>query len=798
MKSTPDKVADPVRIDILANIQFAYGRNAIRGVRQYLQEKRPDVELDVLLHEPSYLNCLDSLYDGLLTTIHPPELDQIRSTTPVIQLTGHRSVEHAQVDNVDNLAVGALAAKSLVDFGVASCVYFEGFYNNSVTQHVNSRQREQGYLEELKALESDHLHRCCVPDHLSSRRELMDWIASLPKPLGVFAFNDLRALEVAECCKVLGLSIPHEVAIIGVDDDQFFTRMNRPHLSSIDTNITAVAHNATARLLAMIEGTTVAESDCISEQPVLHARASTGAYCCDDSVVSKAINTMMRQLHEKPRFAMIAREIGCTLRVLEQRFQTYLGSSMTSVFRELQIFEAKRLIRNSDDPLDEIAYQLGMELSGMCRLFKQVCRQTPGAYKKCFDRHAPQLPPAANHGFNSARKDIHIGLILPLTGQCSYEIIRGAQAYAERHGKLRLSLCIDATQPLLKKGFSDLEDFDAVSKCDAFIASHNVVFPPGVLGSKPVVTVDHERSMSDCWQLSANNYELGAIAAKYYLRKGFQQFAYCGLSASGFSIGASDSIDSRSEQRQQGFCDTLLNAGVAKSSIQCMVYCGFGSLVQPLIQLPAKTGIFAFNDVIGRLLIEQCRQLGIRVPEDISVLGCDNGEFLCEQSSPTLSSIDVNFFLGAFRAIEQLVNHFESGSGIDSSSMVAECRHVVERDSTASLGVNDPRVQNIVEYIQRHYAQNLSVEQIVENCQLTRRAAEVRFRKVIPHGILDEVHTVRLNHARDLLTASPLSIKEIADRVGYINAAHFARTFKKYMGLSPKVFRQQHSNLVLA
>ncbi|TVR47973.1 MAG: hypothetical protein EA425_15045, partial [Puniceicoccaceae bacterium] len=155
----------------------------------------------------------------------------------------------------DDLEVGRWGARHLRERGFAHYA-FCGF-----TSHHFSDLRGRGFAEQL-ASENCTASTFASPASRSSRSEvrdlqfekLCDWIRGLPKPVGIMACNDNRAYHIIEACHCLGLRVPHEVAVLGVDNDEIRCEMAAVPISSIALNTQRIGHEALCLLVALLDG----------------------------------------------------------------------------------------------------------------------------------------------------------------------------------------------------------------------------------------------------------------------------------------------------------------------------------------------------------------------------------------------------------------------------------------------------------------------------------------------------------------------------------------------------------------
>jgi LacI family transcriptional regulator len=117
--------------------------------------------------------------------------------------------------------------------------------------------------------------------------------------------------------------------------------------------------------------------------------------------------------------------------------------------------------------------------------------------------------------------------------------------------------------------------------------------------------------------------------------------------------------------------------------------------------------------------------------------------------------------------------------------------HVVARQSTDVLAMEDADVVAALRYIRRCGQFSIGVQQVVERTGLSRRALEQRFRKALGRSIHDEIERVRLELIMQMLTETQKSVGEIARALGFPDAGHVSRLFRKAKGISPTTYRRQ-------
>ena len=217
-------------------------------------------------------------------------------------------------------------------------------------------------------------------------------------------------------------------------------------------------------------------------------------------------------------------------------------------------------------------------------------------------------------------------------------------------------------------------------------------------------------------------------------------------------------------------------------------------LAKWLATLPSPLGVLGANDQIARQIIQACHLVHLEVPEDVAVVGIDNDEELCESAQPSISSIDVGFAASGMIAAESL-DRLMSSPSIAPLHIKFPPLCLVRRKSTRLLKKTDKDVSQAAERIRREACSGLSAQDVTKDFNCSRRMAEIRFRKVIGHSILQEIRQVRLETAKRLLRNPKLGLNFIANQCGYSSSTVFSIFFRAETGISPTEWRNSNNGL---
>ncbi len=218
---------------------------------------------------------------------------------------------------------------------------------------------------------------------------------------------------------------------------------------------------------------------------------------------------------------------------------------------------------------------------------------------------------------------------------------------------------------------------------------------------------------------------------------------------------------------------------------------GTGSLTLAswLKALPKPAGVMACYDIRGQQVLDVCRAVGLRVPEEVAVIGQHNDELLCELCEPPLSSVIPNarrVGLEAGRILDELMR----GRKVAPVAIEIPPIGVATRASTDLVAVDDPRLTVAIRFIREHTFDRMTVNDIARAAGMSRSLLERKFRDVVGKSIWDHVLQLRLRAAEQMLTQTTVSIAEIAERTGFGTAEHFSASCKRLKGLSPRELRR--------
>ena len=235
---------------------------------------------------------------------------------------------------------------------------------------------------------------------VASRRELTalaEWLASLPKPVAVFTATDERSRDALLACRERNLAVPRDVAILGVDDDEFVCLHTFPNLSSVTMDYEALGRIAAEELWRMMEGGKARRYAC--EMPLLgvSARASTAPQGVGGPLVNAALEWIEAHACEGAAVADVANAVGVSRPLLDLRFRELRSRTVLNALQERRLREVRRLLRETDDSIETICGAAGFgDASGLRRLFRQRfgCSMREWRKRNAFGTRSSFVPPS--------------------------------------------------------------------------------------------------------------------------------------------------------------------------------------------------------------------------------------------------------------------------------------------------------------------------------------------------------------------------------------------------------------------
>jgi LacI family transcriptional regulator len=387
-----EKRTNRPRVALLIESTRAYGRGTLLGVARFVREHGP---WSIFLQErgladvpPNWLKGWEG--DGVIARIENHAMaDAIqRLKVPAVDLRYLLPNLRMPSVRTDDAAVSRMAFDHLRERGFrhfAFCGFNGADYSDIRSRSFCEKVRETGHSCHV-FMNSDQPKVCGTLKHeeqgLTDGERVGQWLKSLPKPLGLMACNDIRGQQVLSACRAVGLAVPDEVSVIGVDNDPVLCELSDPPLSSVIPHTERIGYEAAALLSQMMNGEKPAEKPYVIEPMGIVTRRSTDVLAIDDDHVAAALRFIRDHACEGIDVSDVLRAIPLSRSTLERRFTQLLNCSPKDEILRVRLNRAKQLLSDTDFPLWLIAEKIGLEYAEYFSvIFKKKTGVTPGDYR---------------------------------------------------------------------------------------------------------------------------------------------------------------------------------------------------------------------------------------------------------------------------------------------------------------------------------------------------------------------------------------------------------------------------------
>jgi LacI family transcriptional regulator len=300
----------------------------------------------------------------------------------------------------------------------------------------------------------------------------------------------------------------------------------------------------------------------------------------------------------------------------------------------------------------------------------------------------------------------------------------------------------------------------------------------------PVVNVSSRPNRPARHSVLPDNRAAGEQAAAHLMACGFEQFGFLG-GDEGFAI-----------ERRAGFAAALASRNFALASQDHGEYRGrrldqdLRLLRRWLAACPKPLGLFCANDELSARALQTCRSLGLRVPEEIAVLGVDNDRLVCLLAPVPISSVDLNPEAIGHAAATMLLSMI-SGSRPAVDRILIPPTGVVARETTSVAVTSDGALNAALSYTNSHLSRRITVQDLARLAGMSERSLQKRYVARFGHGPARQILFSRIEHAKKLLSETQHTLKGVAIESGFSTFEHFCRVFRRGVGMGPTEYRQR-------
>ena len=377
------------------------------------------------------------------------------------------------------------------------------------------------------------------------------------------------------------------------------------------------------------------------------------------------------------------------------------------------------------------------------------------------------------------KKNRTIAFVFPtLMSSFKTEILMGMAQYAQKRRNIVIR-CFEE---------DDLDEKNPFAECDGIFTDlpNGKAMDHMAATGLPIVRFHDEPKRPGMIDIGFDDRRIGAMAAEWFLRRGFKNFAYCG------NRGSNDS-----DAVEKAFAST-----VAKAGFECAVfdepaimrrkkYHRTINILQRCLDkwiktLPPHTAVLCLHDFRASHFLEACLRNGRAVPDDIAIMGQYNDVGICACSPVTITSVDVNaraFGEAAMRILESAIEN-PVAPKLRQTFLVPPVG-IVERESTAVYPVDPPWLAETLLLLDKNLDTPISATDLAKAAGVSHTALQRAFRKAFRTTPGKYIMSVKMREAKRLLDESRINVKEVAARTGFSSQQYFSHAYREFYGHPP-------------
>jgi len=394
-------------------------------------------------------------------------------------------------------------------------------------------------------------------------------------------------------------------------------------------------------------------------------------------------------------------------------------------------------------------------------------------------RHDGKTPRSKMPSLSKPKARPAVALLVETSNAFSRELLHGIRNWIRGHGSWAIHLSEQGRGEVPPAWLKDWSGDGIIAR----IENERIARCVRACGV-PVVNVSAADVAPGVPSVTSDSAVIASLAARHLMERGLRHFGYCGDARFDWSRRHGENF--AAELRRAGFtCEYFPVSRRDAADRQGER----ARLAEWLRVLPKPVGVMTCYDIRGQQVLDVCRATGLRVPDEVAVIGQHNDELLCDLCDPPLSSVIPDARRIGFLAAE-LLDGLMRGKRPPKRAVRVAPLGVATRQSTDTLAVEDARLAKAMHFIRERAFGTLAVEDITRAAGMSRSLLERRFREVFGGSVWNHVLEMRCRAAEQLLRGTPLGTMEIAERTGFGTAEHFSTVFRQRRGVPPSALRR--------
>jgi LacI family transcriptional regulator len=371
--------------------------------------------------------------------------------------------------------------------------------------------------------------------------------------------------------------------------------------------------------------------------------------------------------------------------------------------------------------------------------------------------------------------------VLLALGWYDYRLHKGIEKYAQEHNwHLHADFTREKVIPWGWQGDGILAWLGAGDDLADFVCAAKL----------PTVDFSYRRPHLKFARVLEDHAHAARLAAEHFLTRGFTNFCFY-----------SDANNWSYEERGQGFIKTLAATGHDCTWLRWLESPAYATgkqewqrkrkwLASEMKRAAKPLAVFAGNDAQALDVLESCESAGIKVPEEVAIVGTESNLLAPDAMHTPITSVDTNLEILGYRGAE-LLDQLMHGKRAPAEPIRVPAAGVIVRKSSDILTIKHPGVARSLNYIWEHGHKPICIKDLVGVAAMSRRGLHKAFLEHIGRTPGQELQRVRIERARKFLSTTSQKVETIAHDCGYQSINSFCVAFKRATGMSAKQFRDK-------
>ena len=386
---------DKRTIGVMVEITREFGRDLCKGIAAFAGERE---DVSPVFITPDMLKRKSELarFDGFIVRVMNGAMARTLAATrkPVVDVYYERPYDGFAIVKTNHAKVGQLAAAHFIAHqfkNFAFCGFAGGRFSEYCRQAFVNALKRGGFSCKNYTPAARTRYEFDPAVLINERMEpapdataLKEWVLSLERPVAVFCPNDLRAWQLLQVCHDVGLRVPHDVAILGLDNDALICGFSKPALSSVDPDTESIGRESMRTICEMMNNPVVSRKQIVRQVPPkgVVVRTSTETYPVDPPWLSDALVFIRRHVADRLSAVDIYTRTGLSHTVVDATFRNRLGHSVQKEIAAARLEKARHMLSSGNFSVAEIAKASGFASAEyFIRAFNAAFGQSPSRWR---------------------------------------------------------------------------------------------------------------------------------------------------------------------------------------------------------------------------------------------------------------------------------------------------------------------------------------------------------------------------------------------------------------------------------